>query len=183
MRSSSFMDMSAKMTAMKLIPFSAKHHPAPSQASVKPASDGPMILAVLKIVELRVIAFMRFSLSTISITNDCLAGMSIALTHPSRKDKTMICHGWIVLKNTSNARVNARIIDATWVYMITLRLGSLSRRTPAQRDTRNIGIDEAKLTYPRYTFEFVMSYMSQLWATFCIHVPISDTSCPKKKSL
>ena len=59
----------------------------PRYAVATPAMTGPIRRAPLKAAELSAMAFRRCPLPTISMTNDCLAGMSKALTVPKRKCK------------------------------------------------------------------------------------------------
>jgi len=53
---------------------------------------------------------------------------------------------------------------------------------PAMGDKRKIGICEQKPTAPNKSDDPVSLYTSQDCATFCIQVPISEISCPLKKS-
>ena len=73
--------------------FIRKHTPSPVRAIRTPAIEGPIILAPFTMVEFRAIAFPRSSrFSTISTTNDCLAGTSKAFTHPRKIFRSTICH-------------------------------------------------------------------------------------------
>jgi len=57
-----------------------------------------------------------------------------------------------------------------------------STNTPAKGVSRKLLIRPEKATTPSSQAELVRLYTSQLMATCCIHVPISDMPCPMKNS-
>ena len=69
---------------------------------------------------------------------------------------------------------------AVCVNSSSRRLGMRSATTPAQSEKANTGTPAQNDTTPSLNGERVKSYTNQAWATFCIHVPMSDTSWPKK---
>src|SRR5438309_8705717 len=69
---------------------------------------GPTIRAPLNIEEFSAIAFIKSSLPTMSTRNAWRAGMSNALTTPSRADSTKMCHTCTLSVSVSPARINAR---------------------------------------------------------------------------
>ena len=64
----------------------------------------------------------------------------------------------------------------------TVRFGCRSATDPPHIENSSIGAEPTAATRPRSSLDLVRSYTSQLWAVFCIHVPISETNWPKKKS-
>ncbi len=69
---------SAAIIAKKLKVLIKKHEASPTDPISIPAIVGPIILAPWKADELSAMAFNRLSFPTISIINDCLAGISKA---------------------------------------------------------------------------------------------------------
>ena len=67
-----------------------------------------------------------------------------------------------------------------WVASSSRRLGTRSTTTPAQRENASTGTPAQNTTRLSLKGEFVSEYTSQAWATFCIQVPMRDTSWPKK---
>jgi hypothetical protein len=59
--------------------------PEPSQAISRPATAGPIIRARLNDAEFRPTALASWSVSTISLTNVCRAGVSNAVAAPKAK--------------------------------------------------------------------------------------------------
>lgn len=70
------------MTAAKLRELAKKQNPIPKEAMTIPAKAGPAILAALKTVEFRAMAFIRSLCPTSSTTKACLVGISRVLTTP-----------------------------------------------------------------------------------------------------
>ncbi len=72
------------ITAMYDAAFRKKHGAMPMTAMIRPASAGPMTLAMLMLTVLSVTAFGRCSRPTISSTNVWRAGLSSAVTQPKQ---------------------------------------------------------------------------------------------------
>ncbi len=94
----------------------------------------------------------------------------------------MISQTWIRLVSVRNARMNARIIELTWVAITTRWRFQRSATIPPIGATRNTGIWLAKPTVPNNSVDPVMRYTSHDWATVCIHVPTSEINCPAKNN-
>ena len=73
------------MTARKLRPFRKKASEMPNSSTVRPATAGPAMRAMLNIAEFRATALPTSSRPTISITKACRVGMSMAFVTPRRK--------------------------------------------------------------------------------------------------
>src|SRR6266576_1861367 len=78
--------------------------------------------------------------------------------------------------------MSARIIDATCVAMTIRWRLTRSATMPPMGANRNTGIWLANPTAPSRSDDPVSLYTSQDCATVCIQVPISEISCPEKKS-
>src|SRR5271154_1738379 len=78
--------------------------------------------------------------------------------------------------------MKARIIDANWVPITTLCRWCLSATMPPRGATRKTGNWLAKPTDPSNRDDPVKRYTNQACATVCIQVPVSEISCPVKKS-
>ena len=73
-------------------------------------------------------------------------------------------------------------IDTAWMTIITRRLSRRSASTPAGSEKSANGAKRTKARSPTATGECVSSTISQASATFCIHVPLSETIWPTKYS-
>jgi len=78
------------------------------------------------------------------------------------------------------ASANAWTVASAWAAMMVRRRFHRSARTPANGATTNVRIWEANPATPSSTFDPVRSYTSQPIATLCIHVPVTESPCPKK---
>src|SRR5579872_3074136 len=108
--------------------------------------------------------------------------MSKAFTNPSRPESTKISQTLTTPSSVMAARIKARIIESVWVAITIRWRGRRSTIAPAMGESKKIGICEEKLTAPSSSDDPVSLYTSQDCATFCIHVPIREISCPPKKS-
>ncbi len=84
--------------------------------------------------------------------------------------------------SASAASANDWIIESTCVRVRVRWRSQRSTRTPAIGPKTNDGIVLAKPTTPSRTAESVSRYTSQLVAIRVIHVPMSETLWPAKKS-
>ena len=91
----------------------------------------------------------RFWRSTRSVTKACRAGASKALAQPRRKARTMICQACTRCVKVNKARMMARIIMAVWVIKSKRRRDMRSAMTPPYSVNNQVGIPDAKPTYPR----------------------------------
>ncbi len=173
---------SATITATKLNPFRKKHQPSPTHAIANPAIAGPTTRAPLKIEEFSAIAFGRSSFPTIWTRNAWRIGTSNAFTIPTRNAMTINSHSLINFVSVNPASTNARIIEMVCVA-ITPRSRSYRSPTYPPIDERNsIGTWLAKPNTPSSAADPVSLYTSHSCAVVCIHVPMSDISCPAMNS-
>ncbi len=84
--------------------------------------------------------------------------------------------------STSTAKSAAMIIEAVCVPITSLRLSIRSATTPATRPKTVNGRKRQKARRPTASGECVSSTTSHASATFCIHVPLTEMTCPVKKS-
>ena len=80
------------------------------------------------------------------------------------------------------AKAAASRPDSDWVTYSTRRLSIRSANTPPSGPNRNIGRNRAAVVRPSWVPLWVRSSTTNDWATVCIQVPATETSCPKKKS-
>src|SRR5918996_682958 len=104
------------MTARYVSELSRNANDRPTVAMTTPASAGPSIRLALKTALLSPTAFARFEKPTISVTNDWRAGLSTAVTHPSRNvnayTRGNVAHPAAVAANRANAREAIADCDA-----------------------------------------------------------------------
>ena len=170
------------MTATKLRPFTTNAAPIPIAAIVTPAIAGPAIRAMLNIAEFRATAFATSSRPTISMTKAWRTGMSTAFAQPRRSARTTIIQTCTMPVSVRAASTNARSIIATCTARSVGFFGNASAMTPPKSPSRRTGTNWTAATMPRSSGLFVSVRTSQPCATDCIHVPMSETSCPPKKS-
>lgn len=117
-----------------------------------------------------------------SISMACRAGRSNAFTTPRSAASRKTCHICTFPVRVSAARMNARTIEDVWVAITTCFRPWRSAVVPPRGAIRNTGICAANPTAPSRREEPVSLYTSHDWAMTCIQVPISEISCPPKKS-
>ncbi len=171
------------ITARKLTALIAKAVATPNAPIVRPAIAGPATRAPLNIAELSDTAFPMSLGPTISIANDWRTGMSTAFAQPSSSARTTTIQISTTPVAVSTVSTIASSIITTWTARSVWRLGSASARTPAKRPNTMTGTNWAAATTPSHSGSPPLSSRtSQAWATCCIHVPMSDSACPPKKS-
>ena len=69
-----------------------------------------------------------------------------------------------------------------WVTYMTRSFGSRSAIRPPSGPNRNMGRNRTAVTRPSSVPLWVSSSTRNDWATVCIHVPATETSCPEKYS-
>ncbi len=110
----------------------------------------------------------------------CLAGLSNTFTKPSDSASTYTSHIWMTCVPVKMAKIAASTPESACVtYRIRRLLRRSANRPPAGPNTR-IGRKRAAVTRPRSVPLWVRSKTRNDWATVCIQVPITETSCPKK---
>ena len=147
-----------------------------------PAMAGPTTRDALNIEEFRAMAFIRSLRPTISTMKDWRAGISNAFTTPSSAASTKMCQIRTAPLSTNAASTKASSIAEVCVAITTRRRLYRSATIPATGENTNEGICEQNPIAPSRTELPVRRYTSHASAMFCIHVPISDISCPPKNS-
>ena len=82
---------------------------------------------------------------------------------------------------TSTARIAENVIETLCVPITSLRLSIRSATTPATRPKTVKGRKRQNASAPTASGEWVSSTTSQASAMFCIHVPLTEITCPVKK--
>ena len=141
-----------------------------------------MIRAPLKIAELSATAFATSSRPTISTVNAWRVGMSTAFVMPSSDASTRMCQTCTVSVTTRPNRTKASVIWTAWVTISVCRLGRASAMIPPNSPRTSTGRKVSAVVSPRINGSWVSWSTSHAWATCCIQVPTSDTSCPPKNS-
>jgi hypothetical protein len=172
------MAIRAVRTATLEAALAKKAQPVPTALIMTPATAGPRIRPVLKMVEFSPTALARSSLPTISTTNDCRTGLSTAETRPSAVASTSTCQYCTIPATSSRPRTRATSASPDWVASRSLRLSMRSASTPPQSPRTRAGPNCSAVMIPSAVPELVRVSTSQSWATRCIHVPVSETSCP-----
>jgi hypothetical protein len=147
-----------------------------------PASDGPMMRLKLNWAELSAMAFIRSSLPTRSVMNDCQAGPLKAIATPISSDSASRCQTVTRLRTTSTASSSISASSTACVTNRTRRRLRWSATTPAGSDSSSTGSVWAKEIRPSRKAEPVSSSTSQPSAIVRIHEPILATSAPVQKS-
>ena len=155
-RGGNFISHNPMMTARKEMPLSVKHHAAPITASISPATAGPMIRALLNIIEFSAIALGRSFLPTNSGTSAWRPGASKALTTPNSAESTITCHSCITPAKVNAASANASSMDPVWVMINRLRRETRSTTTPPHGEITSVGIADAKATRPSANSEWLI---------------------------
>jgi len=162
---------------MELSALTRKTGPVPNQAMARPARAGPTMRAELKVAADRASAFGSSRVSTISETNACRTGVSIALTTPSRPAKTKTCQSRTTPDMIINARTRESTLHAALTTMSSLRLSYRSASLPPYSERNSTGRNCNATTVPSAVPESCDSCRtSQYWAVNCIQTPISLTS-------
>ena len=121
--------------------------------------------------------------STMRITKECRAGMSKALTMPRRAPQARTAENVAFPARVSPERTKACPMARACVQTRSRRRSTRSTTAPAKNPRSRVAIWLAKSTIPRATGDRVRRYTSQLMATRCIQVPMSEKAWPVKKSL
>ena len=158
----------------------AKHQPTPNAAISTPPSAGPITRPALKSDELSAIAFGSSSRPTSRKVKAWRFGASKTSAAPPQNASTKYGHTTSTPANASAASTAATTIELACVIITTRRLSNRSASTPEKRPKIMNGANRAKTRAPTYTGECVSERMSQGSAVSCIHVPITETSCPVK---
>ncbi|CAB4795751.1 unannotated protein [freshwater metagenome] len=146
----------------------------PNAAINKPETPGPISLAKLKFAELRLTAFGKSALPTISAVKLCLTGASIALAVPRANAKKKTCQSFTCSVMTSKPRVVAEIPPAKLQIISVLRLLNLSAIFPPCILKSKAGKNCNPTTNPTYVPLPVICSTNQSCATRCAQVPIFE---------
>jgi hypothetical protein len=117
---------------------------------------------------------------TISITNDCRAGLSTALIEPRTNTSANTIQASALPVLASAHKVSAGTAIRVWVVISSRRLGSRSASRPPHTPANNIGTNWSAAVSPTATLEFVRRRTSHISATICIQLPLSEVICPMK---
>ena len=171
-------------TAPKLAALIRNTGPVPTQAISRPAIPGPTIRAALNVALLRPTALGRCSCGTISLTKVCRAGLSSAVTTPSRRANTKTIHSCATPVTTSAPSPKARRPRPHCVIISRRRFCIRSAMRPPYGASSSIGRNCRPVVIPTASAEWSVRMVrtSQSWATRCIQVPMLDTIAPDSHS-
>ena len=150
-RSASFIIRRLISTAPNDTALSAKQMPSPTSAISTPAIVGPMMRAMLNIIELSEIAWRRSSRPTMSSVMDWRDGMSKELIRPMVSARQMISQTCTVPVSVSTARTAACSIAALCVKSRNFRRSTRSATMPPNGVMRNTGTVEQNDVTPSST--------------------------------
>ena len=160
--------------------FAAKHQPTPTAAITTPPSAGPAIRAMLKSVEFSATAFGSSVRPTIWKVRLWRAGASSTSAVPVSAAIAYTCQAVTWPASASMASTALSTICTDCVKITVLRLSSRSAITPACRPKSVNGPKRQRERIPTATGMCVSCRTSQYMATFCIHVPLTEITCPVK---
>jgi hypothetical protein len=155
-------------------------HGSPSVVMRMPATAGPTTLPAFCTMLFSATALVRWSRPTISTTNVCRVGLSIASIEPSTSASTSTIQIRALCVSVSTPRHSAGRIASAWVQSRIFRLSTRSASRPPQGVSSRLGSCWIAVVRPSTTPEFVSSRTSQAWLTFCIQVPITEMDWPAK---
>ena len=157
-----------------------KHGPTPSSAITAPAAAGPRMRAVWITTELSATALTTRSGPTISNTKLCRAGLSTALIAPRANTSAYTIHSSTdpFTVRAHSAKAGSAISDC--VTISKRRLGIRSASRPPQAPNTMIGRNCSAAVKPTDTPLPVSWTTSHISATFCIQLPVIETTRPLK---
>ena len=120
--------------------------------------------------------------STICVRKAWRVGTSKAFTRPAKMLKATTCQTSIAPDASNSASRKAWIMAAVCVASSVRRLSQRSVSTPAMGARKKAGIWPEKPTTPSQKAEPVRRNTSQLKASCCIQVPISEIPWPRMNS-
>jgi hypothetical protein len=153
---------------------------SPSVVMRMPATAGPTTLPAFCTMLFSATALVRWSRPTISTTNVCRVGLSIASMQPSAKASTSTIQTRALWVAVSTPRQIAGRIASVWVQSRIVRLSARSASRPPHGVSSRLGSCWIAVVRPRTMPELVSSSTSQAWLTFCIQVPITEMDWPAK---
>ena len=158
----------------------AKHAETPNSAISAPAAAGPRMRAVCTTTEFSATALTTRSAPTISATNACRAGLSIAVTMPrvSTSANTIQVSTEPPAVRPHSAKAGSAI--SSWVTVRSVRLSNRSASTPPQAPNRSIGRNCRPAVIPTAAPLPVSCTISHISATICIQLPEIETAWPAK---
>jgi len=140
---------SPAMTATKLIALLRNTQPVPTNVIITPATAGPTTRARLNVIELSATALVTCSEPTISPTNDCRIGASIAVKQPSTKQNRYTCHSATIPVTSSSPRTSAQPPMPACRPSSSRRLSIRSASMPAHIDNIRVGRNWSAAAMPR----------------------------------
>jgi len=143
---------------------------------------GPINAPSWKIEAFRLIALRSWSGPTISLTNDCLVGLSIAVITPKPNAIAKTCQGRTAPARVSAASTAANAAIPTLVSSSTLRLGYRSAIAPPYMPNSRVGMNCSAVVIPTSVALPVSVNTSQSWAIRCTQPPVLETTWPLAKS-
>src|SRR5436305_3721276 len=164
------------MTPKNDAAFSRNDDPEPANATTIPPSAGPTARATLNPAEFSATADPCCAGETTSGVMACHAGSFITAPIPSRNVNASNDQGPTAWNNVRTPRARAATIIQLWVNNSSRRRSTMSARAPAGSTATNTGIAEAACTRLTIRGESESCVMSQPAPTFCIHVPLYETT-------
>ncbi len=149
----------------------------------RPATAGPMSLALLNAAELRATAFAALSLPTRSETKVCRAGLSNAVPTPKQNASTNMSGSVITPLSSRMPIVSAIDASVAWVTRSRFRLGKRSATQPVMPTRSSGGPNCSARQMPIAAASSWVSTVStvQLSAVDCAQEPTFETSEPKNQ--
>ena len=170
----------ANSIARKVSALMRKQGATPQVAITTPAIAGPAMRAVCTSTLLRPTALTTRSEPTISITKLWRVGLSRALTVPRASTSANTIHSSTEPVAASAQRASAGSAIAAWVSIRMRRLGKRSASRPPNAPSTRIGANWRQAVMPTARPLPVSLSTSQVSATICIQLPLSDTTWPAK---
>jgi hypothetical protein len=155
-------------------------HGSPSVVMRMPATAGPTTLPAFCTMLFSATAFVRWSRPTISTTNVCRVGLSIASMQPSTRASTSTIQIRTLWVAVSVPRQSAGRMASACVHSRILRLSARSASSPPHGVSSRLGSCWIAVVSPSTMPESVSSSTSHAWLTFCIQVPITEMDWPAK---
>ena len=141
---------------------------------------GPTTRAALNRLELSATAFGSSSRPTISKVSAWRAGASSTSTVPRSAASSSTSQVVMTPASVRAASTPAITIEMTCVQITVRRASRRSTITPANRPNTVNGRNWQSASRPTASGECDSSSTSQPVAMFCIHVPLTDITCPLK---
>src|SRR5271156_1271696 len=165
-----------KITPKKDAAFSRNDHPDPAVATTMPPRAGPTARATLNPAEFSATAEACRSGETTSGVIACHAGSFKTAPTPRTRVKSNRLHGVTACSKVSTPSPAAAATIQLWVNNSNRRRSTMSASAPAGSTTKNTGTAAAAWTRLTINGEVESCVISQPAPTFCIHVPVYETT-------